>query len=99
MLESPNRVTSIQWDKDGAYCAIMQEALTYVTLYAVATKTSVKIDIISQNQKDRVCFIKWAKNSQDLVLGTEKGMLEFYYKKAEKKYREAQQEGNLWRME
>jgi len=57
MLESPNRVTSIQWDKDGAYCAIMQEALTYVTLYAVATKTSVKIDIISQNQKDRVCFI------------------------------------------
>lgn len=75
-------VKDLEWDKDGEVLAVLQERLSYVTVWDINTLTFTQLEIGSNDQPT---FIKWSKTQSVLAIGTEKGGLVFYNKATQRK--------------
>ena len=62
-------VTSLEWDKDGEYLAILQDGNGVVPLWNLSSKRVVPLET---NLKDPT-FLAWSKSGPQLAIGTAKG--------------------------
>ena len=75
-------VKEMEWDKEGEVIAVLQEKVSYITVWDINTLTYTQLEIGSNDQPS---FIKWSKTQAVLAIGTEKGGLVFYNKGTQRK--------------
>lgn len=68
-------VTSLEWDKDGEYLAILQDGNGVVPLWNLSSKRVVPLET---NLKDPT-FLAWSKTGPQLAIGTAKGNCFFFF--------------------
>jgi WD repeat-containing protein 19 len=73
-MSSTAPVTSLEWDKDGEYLAILQDGNGVVPLWNLSSK---RVAPLETNLKDPT-FLAWSKTGPQLAIGTAKGELEFF---------------------
>jgi WD repeat-containing protein 19 len=80
---SENRpVREMEWDREDEVIAVLQEKVSYVTVWDINTLTFTQLEIGSNDQPS---FIKWSRTQAVLAIGTEKGGVVFYNKSTQRK--------------
>lgn len=82
-MPNPNKIIALDWDKDNEFLAILQENVTFVSLWNVFNNNTVTDMEIEPKYKNS--YIKWSKTNPVLAIGNEKGNIAFYNKKTQKK--------------
>ena len=75
-------VKEMEWDKEGEVIAVLQERVTYVTVWDINTLAFTQLEIGSG---DNPTFLRWSKVQPILAIGTEKGGIVFYNKGTQRK--------------
>lgn len=80
-MSTSSPITSLEWDKDGEYLAILQQDNGVVPLWNLSSKRVVPLET---NLKDPT-FLAWSKTGTQLAIGTAKGSLMIYNKAKKQK--------------
>lgn len=75
-------VKEMEWDKEGEVVAVLQERVSYVTVWDINTLAFTQLEIGSG---DHPSFLRWSKVQPILAIGTEKGGIVFYNKGTQRK--------------